>query len=122
MSDIHPTIKTEFRLVGIGFDPQAITRIVDLIPTRTWRAGDSVQGTILKRKKNGWGIGIESKDSFSVEEQIHSLLARLEPHCSKILSVCEEFKLETEISCAVYIEEISPSVFLSCDLMKRVVS
>lgn len=104
------SILSSFTLTGIDFDPEDATRRIGLEPTKTWRRGDQVQKTLIRRKHSGWQWSLPSEESLDLGRQVASLLERLAPYAAAITEVREELDLDAEISCAIYIEGQAPGV------------
>ncbi len=113
-------ISTSFILTG-RFTPDDVTSAVGIRPTDTWRFGESIQKTKLKRKHDGWRLSIASEESLHLEVQVKSILSKLQPYTTQFRDVCQKLKLNTEISCAIYVkEDQAPSIHLDHDVLKRV--
>ena len=109
-----PKIKVEFRLTGTKILPEEITDLIGVSPTRVFRMGESIQGTKLTWKSNGWCFSLNDyKDTVDLGEEISFLLDHLTVFSTKIIRVCEEKKLDSEISCAVYMDDETPIINLN---------
>jgi hypothetical protein len=108
-----PEIEVEFCITGSDLLPQQITAFLDLTPTRAWLKGDSIQGTKLRRKHHGWSLSLgEKAPSLDLGKQIDNLIAILLPKNECINWICNEFHMECEVACAVWIKDETPSVNL----------
>ncbi len=107
------------RLIGQNFSPEKITLLLGVSPTKTWRLGDPVQHTLLKRKHHGWEFSIPLQAGLDMEERLCSLLDIFEPYRQSLLEACDRFGLEVEIACALYVTDAAPIMHLSSRTMKR---
>jgi hypothetical protein len=108
-----PKIQTEFCITGIDLLPEQITIDLGLTPTQTWRLGDPIQETQLRRKHNGWCFSIgQSEDNWELEKSLAALIDHLLPYANIISSVCENHILHCEISCAIYVSDETPIINL----------
>jgi hypothetical protein len=114
-----PRIEVAFRLTGQGFSLDDVTAMVQLTPTNTWRAGDLIARTIMKRKHDGWTLELLERETFDMEESLRELLDVLEPHQRKIIEAMDRFKLDAEISFGVLIYESEPAAWFSADTIRR---
>lgn len=114
------SILSSFTLTAPSFDPEDITRRIGLEPTKTWKTGDRVQGTQIRRKHSGWVWSMPREESLDLGKQVAALLERLGPFLSRINEVREELGLDAEISCAIYIEGQTPAVHFDRSVMSRV--
>jgi hypothetical protein len=102
-------IASEFLLIGVGFNPDEITALLEIQPTGTWRLGDLVPRTALRRKHDAWFLstGYENLDdehSIDVMSQARCLFDRLQPATAKLIEICTRLKLESALNCVLYIE------------------
>lgn len=108
-----PIIQVEFIITGTDILPEQITRELGISPTRTWKLGDSIQETQLRRKHNGWCFSIgKSERALDLEKPLAMLIKHLLPYAQIISTLCEKHKLQPEISCAIYISDEVPSINL----------
>jgi hypothetical protein len=107
------------RLTGQDFSPETVTRLLGVSPTKTWRLGDAVQKTLIKRKHDGWEFSIPQQTGLDLEEKLCSLLDIFESHRQSLFEVCDRFRLDVEIACAMYVTDEAPIMHLSSRTMKR---
>lgn len=113
-----PEIKAEFILTGKQISPDEITRLLGMYPTRTWKEGDFIQETKLRRKHNGWCFSVSSdKNSLDLEDYISPILRALLPKSDTIKCVSDEYGLASELSCAIYIRDETPSINLGIETL-----
>jgi hypothetical protein len=75
--------------------------------------GESIQGSKLTWKSNGWCYSLNDyKDTYYLGEEISFLLDHINIFSKKIIEVCDEMNLYSEISCAVYMNDETPSINL----------
>jgi hypothetical protein len=116
-----PRIEVEFRITGTRKLPEEITQLVMINPTRTWYEGESIQGTNLKRKHNGWCLSHgRPKKNISIEDHISPLMNKLAPKAQAIKEICEEYELDSEVSCAIYIIDETPIINLSNKILEAI--
>lgn len=97
-------IRTEFQLTGEGFDPDKVTTLVGIDPTKTWRKGDRIPSTILIEKYTGWTISSPEETSIHLDKQIVRLLKPIVLVKDKIIEAYNTYGLEAELSCFVFVE------------------
>jgi Domain of unknown function (DUF4279) len=115
-----PLVEVAFKLTGRGFDPDDVTKVIQLTPTETWRLGDYIQWTALKRKHDGWEVGLPERETYGMEEILLELLDALDPHNGRIAEAVERLNLETEISFGVYVRGETPAGRFSAETIRRV--
>jgi len=119
---MDPEIKVEFHITGTKITPDEITNFLGISPTDTWNLGDSIQGTKLKRKHNGWcySIGVQ-ENTLDVVDYIVPLINFLLPKSELIIKVCQEHGLFSEIACSIYVANQTPVLHLDTEVMSNLV-
>ncbi|WP_041234005.1 DUF4279 domain-containing protein [Cylindrospermum stagnale] len=98
-----------FTLTGFDSEPDEITRILGILPTKTWKIGDVIEKSILLRQKNGWVLESQLEKSADLESHIKDVLARLKPSWEKLVEICPQYY--AEISCVIYCYDAQGPVF-----------
>jgi hypothetical protein len=111
-----------FVLTGRGFDPNDVTNRVGLAPSKTWRAGEQRGESLLRWEHDGWCLSTACEETIDLGAQIHGLLSRLSPLADLFVGVIDEFNLDAEIACELNLQDQSPSILLSPELLKNVLA
>ena len=114
-----PRIQVDLKLTG-HFEPAELADFITLTPTGTWRAGEPVQSTRLRRKSDGWIFGIPQREDYDANAILCELLDKIEPHRDEIMKAVRRFGLETDISFGIYLRDESPACWFSADTIERV--
>lgn len=79
-----------FALFAEDFDPDEVTEIIGIEPTKTRRKGNPI------RRHTSWiySTGKIEDEVVDVYEMSSSLIAKLAPHAEKIIKAKEKFSLE----------------------------
>ncbi len=113
------SIKVRFSLTGRDFDPDEVTRMVGVTPTKTWRRGEQRAGSDLEWEHDGWLLSIPEETSLDVAPQIAKLLGLLRDHVKSISLARETFKLDAEVGVSIYLENSEPpSAHFALDTLK----
>lgn len=106
---MHPKMRVELCITSTNIDADQITSLLELAPTKSWKVGDSILGTTLRKKTNGWCFSVSDyKIQLDMAELARPLLERLMAKSSLIKSVCKDNNLQCELSYAVYITDETP--------------
>ena len=111
-------ISCELRLLGHNLDHHAITAALGVEPTRTWRFGDSIQGTCLRRDRDGWVLASTGGDQLDVAATVSGLVQTLRPMEGRIGKLRREAAVDVVVSCGVYIVDAAPSMYLAGELIE----
>ena len=92
-----------FAFDGKDFEPDEITRILDVVPTAIKRKGKQVPGRILRQ--DSWILSTPRivGESIDVYELTTSIIKILEPKTDKILDVRERFKADVRLEVVLWI-------------------
>ncbi|WP_041234004.1 DUF4279 domain-containing protein [Cylindrospermum stagnale] len=112
-------ISAAFTITGFDYNPDEITSILGILPTKTWKIGDVIGKGLLRRKKNGWVLKSQLEQSADLESHIKDVLARLQPSWEKLIEICSQYY--TEISCVIYCyDPQSPVIHFNKQIIKSV--
>jgi hypothetical protein len=114
-----PFIEIALRLAG-NFSPGDVTDLLGLAPTKVRRLGEAIQGTQLKRKSDGWVLGLPQRESLDMELVLCELLDAVTPYRDRIAEAVEKFGLGVEISFGVYMSSETPACWFAADTIRRV--
>ncbi|MDP4193255.1 MAG: DUF4279 domain-containing protein [Bacteroidota bacterium] len=115
-------IKTYFTLYGNDFDPEDISKELNLSPDVTWSKGDRRGKSILFYDDFGWSINTKREEILEIEPQINEILEIIEPETETIIQLMEKYGLKAELSCSVFQdhEDERPVLYINKDLMKKI--
>ncbi|WP_334840512.1 DUF4279 domain-containing protein [Nostoc sp.] len=110
-------ISASFTLTRFDSDPEEITTILGILPTKTWKIGDVIGKGILRRKQNGWILESQLEKTVDLESHIKDVLARLQPSWEKLVEICPQYY--TEISGVIYCyDPKSPAIHFNNEIIK----
>ncbi|MBD2307081.1 DUF4279 domain-containing protein [Chroococcidiopsis sp. FACHB-1243] len=102
-------ISVSFTILGTDsnsedLDPDKITAIVGIQPTKMWKVGDLVsKRSTLRHKQNGWSFKSKLEESATLEDHISYIFEQLKPNWQNLVEICTHYY--TEIECAIYFYE-----------------
>lgn len=100
------------RIVGSGSNPEEISTLLGVQPTHTWRPGDRVEQSQVRRETTGWAINSDLKETAELDAHVKHVFTLLPSNLAEIGS--ERLAgFEVELSCAVYTTGEMPSLNLS---------
>jgi hypothetical protein len=114
-----PLIEVALKLTGQGFAPDDVTDFVGLAPTETWRLGEAIQRTQLKRKADGWLFGLPQRETYDMEAVLCELLDAVTPYEGRLAEAVEKLGLEVVISFGVYLSNETPACWFSANTLRR---
>ena len=111
-------ISVDLELRGSELEPEKITALLGIIPTKTWRVKDLVHPKAgVRRKSNGWSIKSQLDKSAELDEHIKSIFEELQPSWQSLVEICKQY--DALISCAVYRYQQIPAIDLDKDIVKK---
>jgi Domain of unknown function (DUF4279) len=117
---MQSTVSTSFTLTNFECDPNDISLILDIKPTKTWKTGDYIGKSAIRYRHNGWSINTQLPHSQDLEEQIANLLEVLSPVWNKLIELGNLYDLE--LACVIYSYETQgPGIHLSKQILQKIV-
>jgi pyruvate formate-lyase activating enzyme-like uncharacterized protein len=111
-------VSAAYVLTRFGCEPDQISEILGIQPTKAWKKGELIGKSILRRKQNGWELKIQIPDSEDLDEHITELLKKLSPAWEKVINLNQLYY--AEISCVVYSYEAQgPGLHLDKKTLKQ---
>jgi hypothetical protein len=111
-------ISVLFELRGSELEPEKITALLGIIPTKSWRVNDLVHPKAgVRRKSNGWSLKSQLDKSAELDEHIKSIFEELQPSWQSLVEICKQY--DALISCAVYRYQQIPAIDLDKDIVKK---
>jgi len=108
-----------FEVFEFGQDPQVVTDLLQIEPSKAWAKGEPVQGSKRGiRTHSRWVLESPLERSETVEEQLAALLPLLEARAAEVAEVSRRF--EAGLMCACYFYETNPGFHLDSALLQRV--
>ena len=119
MSDAAPLITTAFGIWGDQLDPTECTRITGLEPTEVEIKGQPRPGGRPPVPVTNWGITLEKRRSFSIDQPLVELLDLLWPRRSNLLEFLSTHDVSSIFFSTITIYEERPEYCLSPDTLRR---
>ncbi len=111
-------ISVSFELRGSELEPEKITALLGIIPTKSWRVNDLVHPKAgVRRKSNGWSLKSQLDKSAELDEHIKSIFEELQPSWQSLVEICKQY--DALISCAVYRYKQIPAIDLDKDIVRK---
>ena len=110
-------INVEFKLYGLEFDHEKISKTLKIEPTFIWKKGEALsEGSSLCNEDNGWGIVSHIKKSELLENHIKALMSLLYPIKDKISEFTSTCRAELNI--AIYVYHSVPEIHISTNAIE----
>ena len=111
-------ISVLFELRGSELEPEKITALLGIIPTKTWRVNDLVHPKAgVRRKSNGWSLKSQLDKSAELDEHIKSIFEELQPSWQSLVEICKQY--DAMISCTVYRYKLTPFIYFDKDIVRK---
>lgn len=105
-------VKVEFSIYGDKFDPNIITNIIQITPTRTWMKGETIREGLL-RKDTCWKLATEYEESLDISVQINKIRNLIQDKKDQIVVLKHTYNLECKFDVVVNIENNEkPAMYL----------
>lgn len=114
-----PRLESRFIIRG-DLDPDDVTRRIGLESSSIWHRGEPRARSRLRWNDSGWIVSEGPARTMQLSQQIEALLSRIEPHRAQLQSTVSDLSLDTVLYCVVAVDDQTPVVELSPDLLRRV--
>ncbi|WP_078125169.1 DUF4279 domain-containing protein [Leptospira alexanderi] len=110
-------IKAYFSLIGDEFSPNEISEILSIMPTETFKKGDTVPGKATwQRKETSWSLGTNYDESLDINIQLDKVISQLQTKIDQINYVMEKFNLISKTRVVIRVKDNqSPAIYLDHD-------
>jgi hypothetical protein len=87
MKNARTEITASFLIRGFGCDHDHITRQIGIDPSATWRKGDQIGQSRLRRKEDGWRLDSELSPQAALDQHARNILDRIHPRSAALTSI-----------------------------------
>ncbi|MFC3384405.1 DUF4279 domain-containing protein [Couchioplanes azureus] len=85
----------------MAFDPDDVTRLVGLEPTRAWQRGDPHPYAPLPRRFSRWAFELAEVRTYVTEEVVSQLLDAIEPYAAGIADACSTLGMRAGVAVVI---------------------
>jgi hypothetical protein len=97
--------------------PSEITRILGIMPSKTWKKSDLIdKRALIKYKENGWRVSSSLSKNENLKTHIEDLLQIIIPHKAKFRNLPSFCCIE--LSCCIYVYHEVPEISFSVSTVK----
>jgi hypothetical protein len=101
LSKDTPTVSMYLDFYGQSFDPDEITRRLDIKPTTTFCVGDPMPPTTAHRRRDGWMLEIGPVETFYITELLSELKTNVSVAPEEVKKLCSDLQVEVVVTCVV---------------------
>ena len=112
------SVTVSFTITSPTMPPERIVEVLPFTPSKSWREGDTIGNSIIRRKHNGAVFALPQQRVDDIEPVVLELLDKLEPIKGELIRMSATCPMDCEVSCAVYFDQ-PPSCNLSAGTIKR---
>lgn len=108
-----------YRIMGLACDPEAITRLLNVPPTKTWRAGDLRHPKAkVVHQESGWELRSAVPPNANLIDHVKALMAALKPAAEKLAKVDPELTRQLYCGLSVHGDERPAMHFSAADVLE----
>jgi hypothetical protein len=115
---MKPEISVALTLTGSDLNPDDITSRLDLEPTRTWRLGDQILNTSLKREHGGWSLSTDRKPVIDLQDQLDLILREVQAQTDALNELANERNFNVELACVIYVSDETPVIHFDAEVVE----
>ena len=107
------SVMVEFSICGENFEPDYITKQLNIIPCETYLKGDLVKNGKIVRKETSWSISTDYEDSYDINEQLEKISDLLNRKTETLLKLKQELSVDILFMITVKIKNNeTPAMYL----------
>lgn len=106
----------EFNIKGKEFDPDIITKELQIEPSDYWKKGDQIKNKSVYRSFSCWSYRTGYEESLDVNNQLTSIINKFKDSKNKLVEMRNCQSLDYVVSIVIRIENNEkPAVYLTSD-------
>lgn len=103
-------LSVSFIIRGFNCEPERVSELLSMKPTRSWRAGEAVPRTAMRRKESAWVLDSPLEDHVDIQPHIQWLLDVLPLSLDSLAALTPGWRCT--VFCAVYANSERPAISL----------
>lgn len=117
---MYTEVWAAFVLTGFDLDPDQVTALTGITPSKTWRLGEIINPRAIMRYQHyGWRVKSDLSLSADLEEHVRTVLEQLKPAWPVLVELGRRY--DVEIACVVRsFGGDRPSMHFDKDSVKRI--
>lgn len=127
--DMRSEVRVYLAFGGFDFDPDEITRLTGITPTKTLRAGDPVSWASslseenrqrIRVKSNRWEVDSGLDSSVDLPTHVKALLQKLEPVWDRFVELGQQYEPVMECIVSSYGGD-RPEIFFDKEVIRKLI-
>lgn len=116
-------IKVEFLITGDEFDPNEITKLINIEPIEAYYKNEVFYGgpdknIPMNRKETSWGIETQYVESIDVQTEIRKLYDILKNKKSELISILGRYNVKYKFVIVIYFRNENPIIGIDREIVK----
>src|SRR5437763_9424391 len=108
---VKNTIHLYLVITGAELDPNSITATTGLHPSKTWKRGEHIEGTLRTYGDDGWRLSSQTPPEYELDDQLGGFLNLVEANAALVAIIASH---GAELSIVVRAYEYMPALSFSC--------
>ncbi|MFT4143586.1 MAG: DUF4279 domain-containing protein [Mobilitalea sp.] len=105
-----------FRITGDEFNPDIISKELQIEPNECWKKGDKVKNRSVLRDFSCWNYKIKYEESLDVNNQLIPLIDKIKSNKNKLIEMKKHQNLDYKINIVIQIENNEkPAIYLNSE-------
>lgn len=106
LNNLSTLVNVELAIFGEKFNPEELTKELNLKPIITYKKGDFIKGNpLFIRQETSWSIETGYEESLNAEEVVKKLISIVELKKNEIIALKSKHNLECKLYIVVNIED-----------------
>lgn len=112
-------IKVEFKITGDEFNPDAVTKHLQIEPSQHWKEGEQIKDKNILRKFSCWIFSTEYEESLDINNQIKKLIDVISVKKDELINFRKDHRIDYKIVIVINVENSEkPAIYLTSDIIE----
>lgn len=113
------SILVEFKITGDEFDPDTVTKKLQIVPNEYWQKGEQIKNKSIVRSFSCWIIKTGYEESLDVNNQLVKILDKIKDKKNELIELKKQNNFDYKVDIVIQIENNEkPAIYLSSDIIE----
>lgn len=112
------SVLVEFKIIGDEFEPEIITKVLQISPDKYWKKGEQIKNKNSIRNFSCWSIKTGYEESIDINNQLVKIINKIKDKKNELVELKNQNKFYYKIQVVIKIENNEkPAIYLNRDII-----
>lgn len=112
------SVLVEFKIIGDEFEPEIITKVLQISPDKYWKKGERIKNRNSIRNFSCWSIKTGYEESIDINNQLVKIINKIKDKKNELVELKNKNKFDYKIEVVIKIENNEkPAMYLNSDII-----